>query len=268
MAEYRYIRCRFWSDPDMAEMSPEDRYFYLYLLTNEHTAQCGIYELAVRTMAFETGYNADTVNKLITRLEATGKVKYNHTTHEIAIRNWAKYNTSSSPPVQTRIKNELANVKDKALVAFCNQKPEESKQSDMVSIPYGNGIDMVSVPLPDGIDTVPLNKRKENKSKEREDGKYQPLLDLLHDMPIQAYDTDEDALKAVARFSMLFPLVDIAFELNKMQGWLKGVPPSKHPKVFHLFAMNWLRREQQKANATVPKEEPEQPEFQQVGEWK
>lgn len=100
------------------------------------------------------------------------------------------------------------------------------------------------------------------------DSRFKPLLDLLHDMPIQAYETDEDALKAVARFSLLFPLVDIAFELNKMQGWLKGVPPSKHPKVFHLFAMNWLRREQQKANATAPKEEPEQPEFQQVGEWK
>lgn len=267
MAEYRYIRCRFWSDPDMAEMSPEDRYFYLYLLTNEHTAQCGIYELAIRTMAFETGYNADTVNKLITRLEATGKVKYNHTTHEIAIRNWAKYNTSSSPPVQTRIKNELANVKDKALVAFCNQEPEESKQSDMVSIPYGNGIDMVSVPLPDGIDTVPLNKRKENKSKEREEGKYQPLLDLLKDMPLEAFPDDETALKTVARWGMVCPHVDIPYELMKMQSWLRCQPKGKY-KDFPRFALNWLKRAETDAVAKLPKEEPGTPEYAVVGEWK
>lgn len=267
MAEYRYIRCRFWSDPDMAEMSPEDRYFYLYLLTNEHTAQCGIYELAIRTMAFETGYNADTVNKLITRLEATGKVKYNHTTHEIAIRNWAKYNTSSSPPVQTRIKNELANVKDKALVAFCNQKPEESKQSDMVSIPYGNGIDMVSVPLPDGIDTVPLNKRKENKSKEREEGKYQPLLDLLKDMPIETFPDDETALKTVARWGMLYPHVNIPEELMRMQSWLSAQPKGKY-KDFGRFALNWLKRAEGDTVAKMPKEEPEQPEFVVVGEFR
>jgi len=267
MADYRYIRCRFWSDPDMAEMSPEDRYFYLYLLTNEHTSQCGIYELAIRTMAFETGYNTDTIGKLIARLEATGKVKYNPTTREIAIKNWAKYNTTSSPKVQTRIENELTSVKDKELVAFCKHTGDGSQQMDMVSIPYADGMDTVSIPYGNGMDTTSQKKRKENKSKEREEGKYQPLLDLLHDMPIETFPDDETALKTIARWGMLYPHVNIPEELMRMQSWLRGQPQGKY-KDFGRFALNWLKRAEADAVAKLPKEEPETPEFQVVGEWR
>ena len=40
MAKYRSIQTSFWSDSKIIEdFTPEDRYFYLYLLTNEKSNQ-------------------------------------------------------------------------------------------------------------------------------------------------------------------------------------------------------------------------------------
>ncbi|MDR7003053.1 hypothetical protein J2Y67_005608 [Neobacillus niacini] len=40
MAKYRMVRTEFWKNPIvMEEMSPEDKYFFLYLLTNPNTTQ-------------------------------------------------------------------------------------------------------------------------------------------------------------------------------------------------------------------------------------
>jgi hypothetical protein len=37
MAKYRMVRTDFWSNPvAQEEMTPEDKYFYLYLLTNTY----------------------------------------------------------------------------------------------------------------------------------------------------------------------------------------------------------------------------------------
>lgn len=46
MAKYRMVRTDFWKNPIVSEeMTPEDKYFYLYLLTNPHTTQTGIYKI-------------------------------------------------------------------------------------------------------------------------------------------------------------------------------------------------------------------------------
>lgn len=45
MAKYRQLYTEFWKDGFVVELEPEEKYFYLYLLTNANTSQCGIYEL-------------------------------------------------------------------------------------------------------------------------------------------------------------------------------------------------------------------------------
>jgi hypothetical protein len=46
MAKYRMVRTDFWKNPIVSEeMTPEDKYFYLYLLTNPATTQIGIYKI-------------------------------------------------------------------------------------------------------------------------------------------------------------------------------------------------------------------------------
>ena len=60
MATYRQIYISFWSDTKVCDdFSPEDKYFYIYLLTNPHTNICGCYEISSSQMAQELGYNEE-----------------------------------------------------------------------------------------------------------------------------------------------------------------------------------------------------------------
>ena len=67
MAVYRHIHIDYWQDGFVLDLTPEEKYFYIYLMTNSKTSQCGIYELPKRIIETETGYNRETVDKLLNR---------------------------------------------------------------------------------------------------------------------------------------------------------------------------------------------------------
>src|SRR3990167_9775119 len=71
MAKERMIDTKFWSDGWITnKLNPLDRYLFLYLLTNDHTNLCGIYEIPLRIMSFETGIDKDELNReMLKRLE-------------------------------------------------------------------------------------------------------------------------------------------------------------------------------------------------------
>jgi hypothetical protein len=118
MAIFRKVHTSFWSDSFIQSLTPEQRYFFIYLLTNEKTRQCGIYDIGKRHMCFDTGYNIDTVSKLLEYFISSGKIRYNEATNELAIKNWNKFNGSTSPKVQECIIQELTNVKDTVLIEY------------------------------------------------------------------------------------------------------------------------------------------------------
>ena len=75
MALYRNVHVSFWNDTKIIdEMTPEDRYFMLYLLSNPHTNQVGCYEISVRDISKETGYTEESIKKLLERFEKKLKV--------------------------------------------------------------------------------------------------------------------------------------------------------------------------------------------------
>ena len=87
MAKQRYINTKFWSDNFVSELNPLDRYLFLYFLTNEHTNICGIYEVPLKTISFETGIELDMLKKMFKRL--VGKVYY--VDGWVYIKNFAKH---------------------------------------------------------------------------------------------------------------------------------------------------------------------------------
>jgi hypothetical protein len=116
MGKYRRVFTEFWNDSWIMELTPEQKYFFLYLITNPKTSQCGIYEISIRQMEHETGYNRETIAKLLGIFEACGKIKYSLKSNEICVINFTKYNYSSSPKIKVHIIKELEKVKDKSLV--------------------------------------------------------------------------------------------------------------------------------------------------------
>lgn len=127
MAKFRQVHVSFWSDPKvMEEMTPEDKYFYLYLLTNPNTKQIGVYQITKKQMAFDLGYSVESINSLLERFIKNHQIiKYNEDTREICILNWAKYNLiKAGKPIIDLIKKELKEVKDVSLLVDIYQKIE------------------------------------------------------------------------------------------------------------------------------------------------
>lgn len=118
MAVFRKIHTTFWSDSFIQTLTPEQKFFFLYLLTNERTRACGVYETSLRQISFDTGYNIETVQKLLDFFEECGKVRFSAVSCEVAIKNWNKYNGSRSPDVQSLVNKELKNIKNKDLIKW------------------------------------------------------------------------------------------------------------------------------------------------------
>lgn len=116
MAVFRKIRIAFWQDRYVLALTPEEKYFFLYLLSNSHTKQCGIYEISIEIMKLETGLDEKKVFEHIGKFKKDGKIKFNKKNSEIMILNWLKNNPANSPKIAACIRDEIVNVKTKAFV--------------------------------------------------------------------------------------------------------------------------------------------------------
>lgn len=104
MAKERLINTRFWNDNWVRHINPLDRYLFLYLLTNEYTNICGIYELPISTIAYGSGLDERDLEKvMLPRLQP--KVYY----HEgwVIITNFVKYQRIKSESVKEGIKKAI-----------------------------------------------------------------------------------------------------------------------------------------------------------------
>ena len=114
MAIYRTVSMSFWTDSKVVDdFSPEDRYFYLYLFTNPHTNLCGCYEISLKQMSVETGYNVETICTLLKRFEAVHNIiRYSPKTKELLLLNWHKYNWTASEKFRKPLLKEISEVKE------------------------------------------------------------------------------------------------------------------------------------------------------------
>lgn len=159
MAIYRQIYMTFWDDSKINEtFTPEDRYFYLYLLTNGKTNICGCYDIGIKRIVTDTGYSQDTVLALLERMERVHNViRYSPNTNEILLLNWHKYNWSKSPKVISAIKSCLQDVKNQDFKRYIEAVMDGKE--DTVSIQYQYSMD-TSVPVPVSVtDSVPVPDR-------------------------------------------------------------------------------------------------------------
>lgn len=147
MAIFRSVHVSFWTDAKVADdMTPEDKYFFLYLLTNPHGNILGCYEFSFRQAEAETGYQRDTIRKLINRMISVHHVvDYDEKTREILIFHWYRYNWSASDRLKKSLYKTLGTVKTKRFHDYLKQ----------VVKAYPN--DTVCIPYPYRTDTVPLS---------------------------------------------------------------------------------------------------------------
>lgn len=117
----RIVDVQFWNDDKVLEyFSPEDKLFMLYLMTNPHTTQLGIYPINKKHMSFELGYTIDVINVLLDRFENKyAMIRYSNETKEVAIKNYLKYSIiKGGKPVEDCLMKEIKQVKDKSLLGY------------------------------------------------------------------------------------------------------------------------------------------------------
>lgn len=144
--KHRVIKSTFWTDPFVEVLDPTEKLIFLYLLTNDSTNVAGVYEITIRRMAFETGIDRDMVQKILTRFEEAGKVKYRN--GFVILRNFLKHQ-SNSPSVKAgvdRVVNELPDtIRDEyeLLTGFAQVEqdtinPDHHSIAEIVSKEYSN----------------------------------------------------------------------------------------------------------------------------------
>ena len=135
MANYRNISMDFWQDSKVVDdFTPEDRYIYLYCMTNPHTNLCGCYEVSIKQIANETGYNSDSVERLLKRLDnAHNVIRYSMQTKELLILNWCRYNWTASEKLNTPLLSEIRKVKNDQFREYLAARYNER---DTVATPY------------------------------------------------------------------------------------------------------------------------------------
>lgn len=134
MATKRIVSTSFWTDRKVDTFSPEDKYFMLYLLTNPHTTQLGIYEFSIKHAAFELGYSTETVIALLDRFQNRYKIiMYSDEYGEIAIKNYLKHSiVKGGKPVLDCLKKELGEVKSREMIKFVANANKANENSTVV----------------------------------------------------------------------------------------------------------------------------------------
>ena len=120
----RVVDTDFWTDMNVIDhYSPEDKYFYLYLITNGKSSQVGIYSLPIKVISFETGYSSEAVQVLLDRfITKYNQIIYSKKTQEVAIINSLKFSIlKGGKPVKDLLEKELGLVKDASLIQATHQ---------------------------------------------------------------------------------------------------------------------------------------------------
>jgi len=139
VANFRQLHTRAWSDAWFSDLPVDLKLLFIYLFSNERASVCGLYELPLKIIAFETGLDKSRIIQGLNDFEADDKVFYDFDHSVIWVRNMRKYQGSSSVKLQARIYADIKAVPD------CELKQEFLEhfngQAARVSIPYQDGID-------------------------------------------------------------------------------------------------------------------------------
>ena len=115
MAKQRYINTRFWNDVYIAELDPAQKLLFIYFLTNEHSNIAGVYEVPLKIIAIETGFDESMIKKMLPKL----KDRIRYIEGMVVIKNHIKHQHGRdgeiSPQVKVGIVNRLKEIPPKFL---------------------------------------------------------------------------------------------------------------------------------------------------------
>lgn len=175
MEVFTKVERGYWQDEFILELTPEQKFFYLYLMTNNKVNTLGAYVFPLTMSTVELGYNKETVLKLLDHFAQVGKIIWDETTKEVFLLNWPKRNWNKKTATLRALKKDIGALKSPVLretVAllfndFYSEKAQEQSgtigNNEEQKGTNGNNEDIL-----DGRKEN-REKRIENREKEKED---------------------------------------------------------------------------------------------------
>lgn len=216
MEVFTRVERGYWQDEFILELTPEQKFFYLYLMSNSKVNTLGAYVFPMTMSTLELGYNRDTVKKLLDHFVEAGKIMYDETTNEVFLLNWPKRNWNKRTATLRALKKDVDALKSPVLrekisamlSAFCggedaiddteeqkgtNGNNEEQKGTNR------NNEDMFA-----GI-IDKREKKKENREKEKEKEDAGTVFDAATAFEIfyQAYPNKKNVKTARTRWEKM-----------------------------------------------------------------
>ncbi len=153
------------------KMSPEDRFFWVYINTNPQTTLLGVFPLTVRQIACDLGYDENAIKIIIKRFVDYHKlIKYNWDTGEIAILDYMTWGIKSGGnPITCALNGAYEQLKDKTLVRDVYEYlTSEDKKIEKVVQDFFASIDWEKMKKleADQIEEKKEAQKKETKKKE------------------------------------------------------------------------------------------------------
>lgn len=72
----RSVNTRFWDDPYIHKLNPNQKLLYVYLITSPFNNLAGVYEISQETIEFHTGLSSSVLNAAFEKFSRDGKVAY------------------------------------------------------------------------------------------------------------------------------------------------------------------------------------------------
>jgi len=214
MSKNRYLNTSFWDDSFIINCDPIEKLLFLYCLTNPLTSICGIYEISLKRIAFDTGIDKEMILKIFERFEKADKIKYEN--GWIALKNFTNHQKCSDNP-----EDNINKGIEKALLKV----PENLKiwiNLNTKLIKYNSNTN--------------INGKQESKGLE---GAYvEEIINYLNEKTNKAYRKDSDKTKRFieARLNEKFTLDDFKKVIDiKCGQWLKDAKMSAYLRPETLF---------------------------------
>lgn len=215
MEVFTRIERSYWQDEFILELTPEQKFFYLYLMSNSKVNTLGAYVFPLTMSTVELGYNKETVLKLLDHFAQVGKIIWDESTKEVFLLNWPKRNWNKKTATLRALKKDFGALKSPVLrekisamlSAFSSESTEESTEEQKGT--NGNneeqkGTNRNNEDMFAGI-IDKREKKKENREKEKEKEDAGTVFDAAAAFEIfyKAYPNKKNKPKARERWQKM-----------------------------------------------------------------
>lgn len=142
---YRQIDTATWDDPWFAELEPDAKLLFLYMLTNRRSTAAGVFEITERAMAFETGLTVKRVTDVLESISS--RVRWWPEYQTVWVRNFLRHQ-APSPNLFKSAWNEMLDQPDDVreevgtfypLLTDANTPPDKKEEIQTLMEGYTKG---------------------------------------------------------------------------------------------------------------------------------